>query len=86
MYVIAILSVSLCIAAIFTLCFEMPFTRVEKLLVGKLLGALMGSSKPATRPTLSEPTETKEVHFKEENENKEKSEEKPQALKSARCD
>ena len=76
MYIIAILSISLCIAAIFTLCFEMPFTRVEKLLVGRLLGTLMGSSKPVTRPTVSEPITTKEVQNKDDLDKKELVEEK----------
>jgi len=45
MYFIGILCVSLCAAAILTICFELPFTRVEKLLVGRILGAIMRSGR-----------------------------------------
>ena len=48
MYFIGILSVSLGAAAILTICFELPFTRVEKLLVGRILGAIMRSGSGRT--------------------------------------
>ena len=76
MYFTAILSMSLCVAALFTLCFEMPATRVEKLLVGGLLEALIGGSKsPVTRPTVSSLMQNSEVKNKED-EDKEELEEK----------
>ena len=45
MYVVAFLSVSLSVAALFVLCFELPFTRVEKVIVGSLLNVILRKSK-----------------------------------------
>ena len=53
MYVIAIIFISLCLPAISILCFEMPFTRLEKLMVGRLLGTLRGSLDPDCLKSLS---------------------------------
>ena len=51
MFVVGIMAVSLCVAAILTLTFEMPFTRVEKLVVGRILGAVMNANKSVESKT-----------------------------------
>jgi len=60
MYFIGGLTISLCAAVVLVLAFEIPFTRVEKILVDRLLGIVMGSAKEkqpaaqASSPTVTD--------------------------------
>ena len=76
MYFIGGLTISLCAAAIFVLAFELPFTRAEKILVGKfvkwswvvqvgaVLTLMMGGPdrhQAATKPVVAVDTNKKDL-------------------------